>query len=425
MNEIFEKLSQRQIYCLPFGNRLVIYGQWQQLDQEERSWLQQGKEQLLTSYSDSSCILPLPCWLNAMVLSEIISGDCSQFGLFYLAPDSIPPESSKLKNLIEGLYRTFPLLNSAVEWGDSGLELRLFTSPYNAEPEYQESVRYADAQAFIREQLQHSHSVFKRGMLRVVYARCGKDMRWGIWLHHLVADADFVQTLLSRVQVWLKTAAWPEPDLDFIQQIWVLEQQITVHRERLQTFWRNQKTFFSTLAMPPIRELLPESSLMSFTLHDEPQMVTRMILSLSRTLAKLNINGPQLAITPVTLRRIGRRNTGSGCYVNLLPILLDARYEVTEFDQLRLSWLEHAQLPQEEITSLCELNYRDAIVMINFIDTPIVMEGFQHHPEFRSRKPITITVTHGEPGFWHVKLTTRWGETFSNALHSTLVEELT
>ncbi|MDE9504661.1 hypothetical protein, partial [Xenorhabdus bovienii] len=76
-------------------------------------------------------------------------------------------------------------------------------------------------------------------MLRVVYARCGKDIRWGIWLHHLIADADFVQTLLSRVQVWLKTAAWPEPDLDFIQQIWVLEQQIIVHRERLQTFWCN------------------------------------------------------------------------------------------------------------------------------------------------------------------------------------------
>ncbi|PHM60712.1 hypothetical protein Xsto_03739 [Xenorhabdus stockiae] len=421
MNTVFEQLSLRQIYCLPFGRQLIIYGQWQSLDKEERSWLHQEKERIINSENNSS-VLPLPCWLNAIVLSEMISSDCSQFGLFYLAPDSISPEPSRLKSLLEGLYRTFPLLNSAVEWGDSGLTLRLFTSPYNGEPEYKGSVQYSDVQAFIREQLQHPHSVFERGMLRIVCAHCGKELRWGIWLHHLIADADFVQKLLFHVQTWLKTAMWPEPDLNFIQQIWMLEQQLVVHRKRLQAFWSDQKTLFSTLAPPPSRELLSEKT-QSFTLPDEPQIFTHVTLLLSRALAKLNINGPQLAVAPVTLRRM-EHNVSSGCYVNLLPVLLDAHYEATEFNRLRLLWLEHALLPQEEITALSGLDYRDAIVMINFIGTSIETEGFQHHPEFRSRKPITLTLNQGSSGVWHAKLTTRWGEAFSRVLYSTLIEEV-
>ncbi|MDV5139672.1 hypothetical protein [Chimaeribacter arupi] len=428
MNALLAQLSQRQIYCLPFGRQLIVYGQWQHLDEADHQRLQREKNQLATADS-AVTVLPLPCWLNSMVLSEALSGDETQFGLFYLAPAPVEPEPARLQQLLSGLYQTFPLLNSAVAWGDDGPELHLFTSPYEGAPEYADAThysgitRYSDADAFIRAQLLHPHSVFERGMLRVVCARCGDRMRWGIWLHHLVADADFVQVLLARVQGWLETGTWPEPDLHFIQQIWTLEQQLAAHHDRLRAFWREQAPTFSTRVAPPARALVPESPAVRFTLPDSPDLFTRVTLSLARALSALALPGPHLAVTPVTLRRVGQQ-VSSGCYINLLPVLLDEQYEAEAFNRLRLSWLEHALLPQEEITALCGLNYRDAIVMINLIDTALDTAGFEHRPEFRSRKPITLTLSRGEAGQRQVTLTTRWGDAFSRALQHALREAL-
>ncbi|MBS0972855.1 hypothetical protein, partial [Serratia rubidaea] len=123
---------------------------------------------------------------------------------------------------------------------------------------------------------------------------------------------------------------------------------------------------------------------------------------------------------PVTLRRGDGGAAASGCYINLIPLVLDAGCSAAEFESRRRSWLEHALLPQEEIAEAAGVNYRRALVMLNIIDRPATPPAFRHSPEQRSRKPITLTLTGIEQGGWRVALTTRLGEAFSQALGGAL-----
>ncbi|WP_273583151.1 hypothetical protein [Xenorhabdus sp. PR6a] len=360
-----------------------------------------------------------------MVISEVISENNAQFGLFFLAPTEILPERSQLHDLLHGLYKAFPLLDSQVVWGDTGLELHIFTTPKVYEPDYSDITVYSDPTAFIRHQLQHEHSVFQRGMLRIICARCGNNMRWGIWLHHLIADADFVQLLLSRVNAWLETGLWPEPDLHFIQQFWVLNHAMTSQHSYLSQYWRSQKNIFRALSSQQQREIQPESSPLTFTLPNSSRFFTHIALALAHALDTLGFSGPYLAVTPVTLRPKMGQNISSGCYINLIPVLLDANLDVNTFDAQRLSWLEHALLPQEGIAEQCGVDYKQALVMINLIDIPLDTFGFQHHPEFRSRKPITLTLIRNQVEYWQGNLVTLWGKTFGQALLVAFMEALT
>ncbi|EBI5032915.1 hypothetical protein DO225_16645 [Salmonella enterica] len=368
--------------------------------------------------------MPLPWWLNAIALSEMISDDCAQFGLFWLAPADLLPSSNQLHDLLNGLYHTFPLLDSHVAWSSEGPELHIYATHPVHKPECLNRLHYPDTHAFIRHQLQHPHSVFKRGMLRLVRARCGEEERWGIWLHHLIADADFMPHLLSRATAWLKTGVWPEPDLHFVQQIWKLNQLASSQHARLQQFWRAQEAVFSQLMPLPQREMLPESITQTFTLPDSPHTFTRIALALAKTLSQLNIPGPHLAVTPVTLRRTGQIAC-SGCYINLLPVLLDDGQDENRFEILRQAWLEHAALSQEEIASLSGVSYRQALVMINMVDISPEVSGFSQHPELCSRKPITLTLMRTTTGSWQGNIVTRWGETFSKKLVVAFTQALT
>ncbi|MFX7067706.1 hypothetical protein ABTI02_20035, partial [Acinetobacter baumannii] len=79
--------------------------------------------------------------------------------------------------------------------------------------------------------LQRPHSLFERGLLRLFHGRCGGRARWGVWLHHLVADADFASVLLARLAVLNAdpTTEAAAPEFGFLQQQWRLERQL---RER-------------------------------------------------------------------------------------------------------------------------------------------------------------------------------------------------
>lgn len=419
MREMMNDLSKRDIYCQPLHGRLVVFGQWQRLTVQERAALAQQKAALLAQ-ADNEWRTPLPAWLNAIVLGEMMSGDLTQYGLFFLAVGGAPEDEQRLTQLGAALYRAFPLLASNVAWDGEQPEWCVSTRPAAYLPE--EAGEYADDEAFIQAQLVRPHSVFQRGMLRIVTARCAGERRWGIWLHHLVADADFIRVLLPLAQRWLQDGEMAAPDFSFIQLQWRLGRTLALQHSRLQRFWRGQAALFA--ALTPWEETLPAvtptTTGQTFDLPAGRGGATLVAQALAQALRQQGIGGPLLAVAPVTLRRGDGGAAASGCYINLIPLVLDAGCSAAEFESRRRSWLEHALLPQEEIAEAAGVNYRRALVMLNIIDRPATPPAFRHSPEQRSRKPITLTLTGIEQGGWRVALTTRLGEAFSQALGGAL-----
>ncbi len=132
-----------------------------------------------------------------MVFSELLGADLTRFGLCYLAPAEVP--ASDLTRLGRRLREEFPLLDSQV---DSGAGRFRTGRPRAARGEPGAGSRpFADENALIAALLQRPHSLFERGLLRLFHGRCGGRARWGVWLHHLVADADFASVLLARLAV--------------------------------------------------------------------------------------------------------------------------------------------------------------------------------------------------------------------------------
>ncbi|NDM57683.1 hypothetical protein, partial [Klebsiella pneumoniae] len=78
-----------------------------------------------------------------------------------------------------------------------------------------------------------------------------------VWLHHLVADADFASVLLARLAVLNAdpTTEAAAPEFGFLQQQWRLERQLRERRTRLEDYWSERGEAFRELASLPWAEL--------------------------------------------------------------------------------------------------------------------------------------------------------------------------
>lgn len=175
-----------------FREHLVVVGDWHRLSLSERDRL---RHQPMPDEAAQSLRVDLSPWSCGMVFSELLGADLTRFGLCYLAPAEVP--ASDLTRLGRRLREEFPLLDSQVDSGAAGFELVVHGRP--EESPALEVGPFADEDALIAALLQRPHSLFERGLLRLFHGRCGGRPRWGVWLHHLVADADFASVLLARL----------------------------------------------------------------------------------------------------------------------------------------------------------------------------------------------------------------------------------
>ncbi|MFF6519793.1 hypothetical protein ACET4U_21930 [Pseudomonas aeruginosa] len=175
-----------------FREHLVVVGDWHRLSPSERDRL---RHQPMPDEVAQSLRVDLSPWSCGMVFSELLGADLTRFGLCYLAPAEVP--ASDLTRLGRRLREEFPLLDSQVDSGAEGFELVVHGQP--EESPALEVGPFADENALIAALLQRPHSLFERGLLRLFHGRCGGRARWGVWLHHLVADADFASVLLARL----------------------------------------------------------------------------------------------------------------------------------------------------------------------------------------------------------------------------------
>ncbi|WP_217683699.1 hypothetical protein, partial [Pseudomonas aeruginosa] len=155
----------------------------------------------------------------------------------------------------------------------------------------------------------------------------------------------------------------------------------------------------------------------------EAALLTRLACALALALASQGATGKVLALTPVSLR--SRRGTAvSGCWLNLVPLLLDAATAEDTFERHRLEAFEHSLLPAEAIAERAGLRYADAQVMINVIDQPFRSAGFIHRPTLKSRLPLTLTLVRRDDGGWDASLASRFGRERTLALAAAMAEAL-
>jgi len=400
------ELATREIYCQSHKNSLLVFGRWNSLTPIEYEQLSQKKSDILAQL-DTTWYLPLPPWLNSMVVGELISESLSQYGLFYLAPDELVDDEARLFKLSHELYQTYPLLGSYVVWQDTGLALA-FDDTLPPPAVNTLSIDFDDIESFIAHQLDYEHSVFNHGMLRIFRARCGQKMRWGIWLHHLVADADFVLQLLKVVQNLIKREIAPAVDYSFLQQIWRLNNRLSTQRTQLLVAWEEKRNWLSSAKAWSLD--YENSTPVSFdvTLSGEENAFARAALKLAEAISCCEIEGPVLALTPVSLR-YPMDYPVSGCYVTLIPLLLEAGCSISSFQKHHSDGLENALLPQEDITNQTGVDYSQARVMINLIENPLEFTPFIHQPHLRNRKAITLTLFKEKSGGWRGTLSSRLG----------------
>ncbi len=363
-----------------FREHLVVVGDWHRLSPSERDRL---RHQPMPDEAAQSLRVDLSPWSCGMVFSELLGADLTRFGLCYLAPAEVP--ASDLTRLGRRLREEFPLLDSQVDSGAEGFEL-------------------------------------------VVHGRCGGRARWGVWLHHLVADADFASVLLARLAVLNAdpTTEAAAPEFGFLQQQWRLERQLRERRTRLEDYWSERGEAFRELASLPWAERAShcEDFRLAATPGDgEAALLTRLACALALALASQGATGKVLALTPVSLR--SRRGTAvSGCWLNLVPLLLDAATAEDTFERHRLEAFEHSLLPAEAIAERAGLRYADAQVMINVIDQPFRSAGFIHRPTLKSRLPLTLTLVRRDDGGWDASLASRFGRERTLALAAAMAEAL-
>ncbi|MBG4692090.1 hypothetical protein I5F77_24185 [Pseudomonas aeruginosa] len=404
-----------------FREHLVVVGDWHRLSPSERDRL---RHQPMPDEAAQSLRVDLSPWSCGMVFSELLGADLTRFGLCYLAPAEVP--ASDLTRLGRRLREEFPLLDSQVDSGAEGFELVVHGQP--EESPALEVGPFADENALIAALRQRPHSLFERGLLRLFHGRCGGRARWGVWLHHLVADADFASVLLARLAVLNAdpTTEAAAPEFGFLQQQWRLERQLRERRTRLEDYWSERGEAFRELASLPWAERASHCE--DFRLAATPgggeaALLTRLACALALALASQGATGKVLALTPVSLR--SRRGTAvSGCWLNLVPLLLDAATAEDTFERHRLEAFEHSLLPAEAIAERAGLRYADAQVMINVIDQPFRSAGFIHRPTLKSRLPLTLTLVRRDDGGWDASLASRFGRERTLALAAAMAEAL-
>lgn len=410
----FSALAARKIYCQSHQQSLLVYGHWQLLSAAERDALLQRKSELVAQLPECWSI-PLPASLNAMVVSELISEDTAQFGLFYLAPEEMGADENRLTFLISELYQAYPLFDCCVVWETSGLALQ-FTDTLSPPDIVTLEKDFAHPEAFIAHQLNYAHSVFTRGMLRIFRARCNGRLRWGIWLHHLTADADFIPQLLNTVKQLLKDRSGVAPDYNFLQQMWLLQDRLGNQKAALLEAWSQQREWLNAarpLPLMPTEAVAPVSY--EVTLAAGENAFARAARCLSDALLACGVSEPVLAVSPVSLR-YSMESPASGCYVTLVPLLLAPGFNTDIFEEHRMREFEHALLPQEEISRQTGMDFRHAQVMINLIETYCSCEPFTHRPDLHNRKAITLTLFRTTEGSWRGTLSTLLGQSQSQRL---------
>jgi amino acid adenylation domain-containing protein len=400
-----------RVRLFQFRGELYLVGDTAGLDEACLPWLAARHRQTVAALAGEALMCELNPFQRSMALDELINGNLAGNSMFYQLRPAAPWSNARLQRASDAIHRRHPLLNARVSLeGERFVFLLDEAAPLPAP--IIDPAGYADEAAFRQRYLHHRHSVFERGFLRLVRAEAGGRPVFGLWLHHVVADAHFIDRLLSELRAALEEGVdWGEADFSFAQQNWQIARRLERGRDAARRYWAGLRPRLESIGvdMPPElteRTCLAErdcaasraGALLSWAVARKQGLLPVFATLLQRVCEGTLAWRPRLISTTCTQRDGGISPDGAGCYINLLPLALE-RTEGAVGTAIAAAGREVLQamaaggLPYEELAEACGGLGGKSAVLINIVEERL------DHPhgwaescnQLKVRRPLTLT----------------------------------
>ena len=402
------------VQLFQYRGDLLLAGETASLDDEQRSWLTRHRVQIAGALAERQLVVELNPYQRSIALDELFNGNLSSHSLFFQLLPTCPWTDEQLWHAAAAVYRRYPLLNAGVcQNGERFLFLldeRL--PPPNLVFDDEEHPSNED---FCRHYLHLRHSLFKHGYLRLVRSKAAGTPVYGLWLHHIAVDAQFIERLLPELRAELEGEdLGGEPDFTFIQQNWHIARQLEQERAAAHRHWALLRSKFAAIAPdaphwgggdPRLIEqgcgCDPHGGLLQWAIARKTGLLAVFAILLHNACGCVLGWRPLLALTTCTQRNNGISPDGSGCYTNLLPLLLEQAELDTNVEsaieivsQVVRDAMAASILPYEEISEACGGLRGKEHVLINIFE-----ERSEHAHDWavscnqaKVRRPMTLTV---------------------------------
>ncbi|MEN3031632.1 amino acid adenylation domain-containing protein [Chromobacterium amazonense] len=401
-----------RVRLFQYGGDLFLAGETAGVAPECLSWLAARHRQAVAALAGR----PLECELNpfqrSMALDELINGNLDGNSMFYQLRPALPWSDEGLRRASDAIHRRHPLLNARVSLEGERFVFLLDEGASAPEPIFDEA-GYANEEAFRRRYLHHPHSVFERGYLRLVRAEAAGKPVFGLWLHHVAADAHFIGRLLPELRAVLESGGdCGEADFSFAQQNWRIAHRLESGRDEARRYWAGLRPRLDNMGadMPPRlaeQTCMAErdcaasraGKLLNWAVSRQQGLLPVFAALLQRVCERTLSWRPRLVSTTCTQRDAGISPDGAGCYINLLPLALDRtdgsiETAIAAAGREALHAMAAGCLPYEELAEACGGLGGKSAVLIN------IVEERQDHPDgwaescnqLKVRRPLTLTV---------------------------------
>jgi amino acid adenylation domain-containing protein len=395
-----------------FRGDLFLVGDTAGLDAACLSWLAARHRQTVAALAGPAVECELNPCQRSMALDELINGNLDGNSMFYQLRPGVPWSDEQLRRASDTIHRRHPLLNARVELaGERFVFLLAEDAPLPAP--ICDTAGYADEEAFRHRYLHYRHSVFEHGYLRLVRAEVAGRPVFGLWLHHVAVDGHCIGRLLSELRAALDDGVdGGDADFSFAQQNWQIARRLESGHDAAWRYWHGLRPRLEGMGVdlppgPSERTCLAECdcatsrvvALPAWAVSRRQGLLPVFATLLSRVCAAVLSWRPQLVFTTCSLRDAGISPDGTGCYINVLPLLLERSdgeigAAIASAGRETLQAMAAACLPYEELTEACGGLAGKSAALINIVDeSPDLPHGWAEScNQLKVRRPLTLTV---------------------------------
>jgi hypothetical protein len=443
MDSTLEQLESRAgVTAFAFRGDIYLHGATDALTEGDRAWLRAGKERFLAELGRRPLLFALNPFQRSMVIGELVTGNVVANSMFYLLTRYADVAAAAMRSALAQLAWRHPLLGARVVLRDEQFCFEIREDPGEDAMIHVDQEDCATDANLGQRYLFRPRSVLEQGLFQAVCARVAGRPRWGVWLHHVLADAQAVDGLLADLGRALDGEALdPAPDFTFLQQDWEYQRSLNITRPADEAFWRRfeqgrrgPRLTAADLPLGPDvcvhRWDLPRPLALRLHAATQRHQISTLALFAAalRDAVGTSWSGRDLLVlTTLSLRNLEVSPAGTGFFVNLVPFVLPAARlagnaedpgGVRSLDHHLRSVLEHAALPLEETLAMSGVDRAELNVLINVVDQRLArsLDIASHASERKVRRPLTLTVFLRPGGEITVALSTR----LPGALTSTL-----
>lgn len=430
MEKLLATLRDRQVQIFRHGDRLVLHGATTAVDASLRNALLTAKSALLSELADGGLFEMNVCQ-RSMVLDELFRYNLTGNSIFLPLDHARDHDPAVMRQFADDLHRRFPLLGAAAELDGERFCFRISGVPA---PRLVEDPRpHGGIGDFVEDWTHRAHSMFDAPLAQVVSGIAAGRRCWGLWMHHAVADAPFIDHIVSLLRGVLQRGERFEgaPDFNFLQQNALIARQTAAAAGRSESYWRacasslGRQATRDTVPIPTAETVstvewtLPKASTERLARALRATQASSLALysvALGVALDAAGWGGNRVALTTFSMRHLVPGPACSGFYTTLMPFGLAApapgsssTAAVRDAAVALRAGFDHALMPPERISELASIDPHAVVAILNLLrvdddPTPAPPTGLPDAPLFlagsgdKLRRPLKLTLIESPQG---------------------------